>query len=99
MWAAINGFCIYYLWFSFSLLQSPPYQLRTCVIVLCCSICTGIQGIGDSGQGVVNAVLFCLFTQKVRKKLYDCGLKQIVARITRKREDSYIQDPISLSGP
>ena len=28
-----------------------------------------VQGIGDSGQGFVNAVLFCLFTAKVREKL------------------------------
>ena len=37
------------------------------------------QGIGDSGQGFVNALLFCLFTIKVREKfktevmrLYHC---------------------------
>lgn len=37
------------------------------------------QGIGDSGQGFVNALLFCLFTTKVREKfktevmrLYHC---------------------------
>lgn len=28
-----------------------------------------VAGIGDSGQGFVNAVLFCLFTAKVREKL------------------------------
>lgn len=26
------------------------------------------QGVGDSGQGFVNAILFCVFTAKVREK-------------------------------
>ena len=30
------------------------------------------QGIGDSGQGIVNAFLFCLLTPKVRQKLLTC---------------------------
>ena len=30
------------------------------------------QGIGDSGQGLVNAFLFCLLTPKVRQKLLSC---------------------------
>lgn len=30
------------------------------------------QGIGDSGQGVTNAILFVLFTKKVRERLICC---------------------------
>ena len=30
------------------------------------------QGIGDSGQGIVNAFLFCILTPKVRQKLLNC---------------------------
>ena len=34
------------------------------------------QGIGDSGQGFVNAVLFCVFTAKVREK-FKIGLARL----------------------
>ena len=33
------------------------------------------QGIGDSGQGAANAMLFVFFTKKVRQKLLPCCYK------------------------
>ena len=33
-----------------------------------------LQGIGDSGQGLANAILFVLFSRKVRNKLWRCLL-------------------------
>ena len=32
---------------------------------------SSIQGIGDSGQGIANGILFCVFTKVVRQKLLD----------------------------
>ena len=34
-----------------------------------------VQGIGDSGQGAVNAMLFVFFTKRVRHKLLPCCYK------------------------
>ena len=31
-----------------------------------------MQGIGDSGQGLANAILFALFSRSVRNKLWKC---------------------------
>ena len=36
---------------------------------------THVQGIGDSGQGAVNAMLFVFFTKRVRHKLLPCCYK------------------------
>ena len=38
----------------------------------CSCIDPHVQGIGDSGQGIVNAFLFCLLTPRVRQKLLTC---------------------------
>jgi hypothetical protein len=45
-------------------------SLLATYILLC------IAGIGDSGQGFVNAVLFCVFTAKVREK-FKIGLARL----------------------
>ncbi|CAH1796165.1 unnamed protein product [Owenia fusiformis] len=35
-----------------------------------------LQGIGDSAQGFANCVLFCIFTERVRKRLLFCCRKR-----------------------
>lgn len=35
-----------------------------------CTQCFFPQGIGDNAQGLVNAILFCVFTKQVRKQLF-----------------------------
>lgn len=34
-----------------------------------------IQGIGDSGQGITNALLFLVFTKKMKEKCNNCFVK------------------------
>ena len=46
--------------------------IRSCIQLQQDVFCLFFQGIGDSGQGFVNALLFCVFTPKVRKKLVLC---------------------------
>ena len=35
-----------------------------------------MQGIGDSGQGFANGLLFVVFAGEVRKKLFSCRKRQ-----------------------
>lgn len=58
MWSVIVGFIFVYLRLR---------HVRTITRVLLFA-----AGIGDSGQGFVNALLFCFFTPRVREKLCCC---------------------------
>ena len=42
------------------------------MIIIICHYILSLQGIGDSAQGFVNGVLFCLLTSVVRKKMISC---------------------------
>uniref|UniRef100_A0A6B2LBQ6 G-protein coupled receptors family 1 profile domain-containing protein n=1 Tax=Arcella intermedia TaxID=1963864 RepID=A0A6B2LBQ6_9EUKA len=42
-------------------------EFLSCNVVL-----AALQGVGDSGQGWANALLFCFFTRKVRVKIFEC---------------------------
>jgi len=55
IWSVILMFLVVYL-------QKIPPSPYSYILVYA-------AGIGDSGQGFVNALLFCVFTPKVRKKL------------------------------
>ena len=44
-----------------------------------------MQGIGDSGQGLANAILFILFSRKVRSSFWRC--------LHCRRQEVYIPDP------
>ncbi len=62
------------------LLRGKPPK---CIIVISKAVLTlmhdtdysvySIQGIGDSGQGFFNAILFVAFTRSVRKQLFGCA--------------------------
>lgn len=49
-----------------------------------------LQGIGDSGQGAANAILFVLFTKKVRDQFLCC--------CRRNKKDGNIQERTGLLG-
>lgn len=50
-----------------------------------------LQGIGDSGQGFANAVLFVLFTPKVRRYFMHCCKSS--ARCCQRGEPLFIKRP------
>lgn len=66
-------------------------------------IVCSVQGIGDSGQGFVNALLFCVFTPKVRKQFLllllnsRCLRRQCALVRTRTSQDSH--DSLSSTFP
>ena len=64
------------------------------------SISIHFQGIGDSGQGLLNAILFVLFTKKVRDNflfllrwLFCCGLCQLWQRRRQRTSEGTFENP------
>lgn len=47
-----------------------PVLLHVQYYFMCSNICLYMQGIGDSGQGFANAILFVLFTPRVRRYFF-----------------------------
>ena len=48
------------------------------------------QGIGDSSQGFANFFLFCLFTDKIRKKFRQC-CERFIPRCSVEEKDPMLE--------
>ena len=59
---------------------------------------SSLQGIGDSGQGFANGLLFVIFAGEVRKKLFSCRKRQ-EGQINNERTRLIEDDPTSIMTP
>ena len=74
LYIVIVSYSLIYLRCTFhtTLILYSQHWNKVTAVTICKINMLYVQGIGDSGQGLANAILFALFSQSVRNKLWRC---------------------------